>query len=37
MLVVIKNKPGGHNKIDYCVRMFGKRMRGRILSINLRD
>ena len=37
MITVMKNRSSKNKKIEYCLRMFSKRMRGRILSINLRD
>ncbi len=38
MLTLLKNRPAKSSiQVDYCVKMFGKRMRGKIHSINLRD
>lgn len=36
-MTAIKNKSSTPKMIDYCVRMFSKRMRGKIHSINLKD
>ena len=38
MISVIKSKPiTPLKKIHYCVRMFSKRMRGRLSTISLRE
>jgi hypothetical protein len=37
MFTVVKNSSAKPKTVEYCVRMFSKRMRGRIQSINLRD
>ncbi len=37
MISILKNNSSGFKKIEFCVHMFGKRMRGRIFSINLKD
>ncbi len=37
MMTVMKSKSSQTKKIEYSIRMFSKRMRGRILSINVRD
>ena len=37
MISILKTNSNGYKKIEFCVHMFGKRMRGRIISINLKD
>jgi hypothetical protein len=37
MMTVVKSQPKSQKHIEYCVRMFSKRMRGKIHSVNLRD
>lgn len=37
MMTVVKNPPKTPKSTEFCVRMFSKRLRGRIQSINLRD
>lgn len=37
MISILKKNSRVYKKIEFCVHMFGKRMRGRIMSINLKD
>lgn len=37
MVSALKKSSGNLKAIEFCIRMFSKRLRGKIQSINLRD